>query len=58
MNGFQFGPMTISRVCSNDGKDKRKKFWVVSINTPQGLWWITADVKGNLEIKNNKDGAP
>lgn len=53
--GFLFGPLEVSRVCHNDGSDKRKAFWVIEVKTEKACVEITAFADGDLHTKEVKE---
>ncbi len=48
--GFKWGPIEVKRIASNDGKDKRAKFWALGVETAKEQVTIECDVKGNIVI--------
>lgn len=51
--GFTWGYITVERTASNDGRDKRKKFNVLTIKHPRGHEIQIISTKDELEVKTH-----
>jgi len=53
--GFEWGYIKVERTASNDGRDKRKKFNILTIKHPKGHKIQIIATKEELEVKTHAE---
>lgn len=46
--GFEWGPINVVRLASNDGSDRRRIWYAMDIRTPSGSYMLVFDRKGRI----------